>query len=346
MRVAIIGAGSLGALFGGLLAHAGEDVTFVVRGANLHALCANGLIIKRLTDEELHLEVSATADPGEVGPVDLVWFCTKTYDLYAAARQCVPLIGPETLALTIQNGVDAPDQVAAVLGGVGLLGGVVLGGASLVAPGVVEQRTPRMPMHFGEIVGGSSARVDQLHPTLLGAGIDSAISRDVRCESWEKFILSCAALGLSSLTRLPYALIFACPETAELAEGIMAEAEAVGQARGVVFESGTVERLLQLVRSVATTTPAARGSMYLDLVEGRRLELDAINGCSRAHRPRGWRAHPLKFCRLCSPAPVYPRNSASRLTLSAFDPRQSCELGEIVRTPTSKQWQRMASAQR
>lgn len=280
MRIAIIGAGGLGALFGGLLAQAGEDVTFVARGANLQALCANGLILKRLTDEELHLEVRATADPGEVGPVDLIWFCAKTYDLEAAARQCIPLMGPETVAMTIQNGVDAPDQVAAVLGGVDVLGGVVLGGASLVAPGVVEQRTPRIPMHVGEIVGGCSTRVDQLHQTLLAAGIDSAISRDIRREIWEKFIVSCAALGLSSLTRLPYALIFACPETAELAKGIMAEAEAVGHAKGVVFESGTVERLLQLVRSVASTTSAARGSMYLDLVGGRRLELDAINGAA------------------------------------------------------------------
>jgi len=294
MRIAMIGAGGLGALFGGLLAHAGEDVTFIARGANLQALRTNGLTVKRPTDE-LHLAVSATDDPSAVDPVDLVWFCVKTYDLDIAARQSAPLIGPDTLAVTIQNGVDAPDQVAAVFGTTAVLGGVVLGGGTLVAPGVVEQKTPRIPLNLGAMVGGSSIQVERLQRVLRGAGIDAAISPDVRREIWEKFIISCAALGLSSLTRLTYQQIFDCPETAELAEGIMVEAEAIGQAKDVAFESGTVERLLQVVRSVATMTPTARGSMYFDLVQGRRLELDAINGAAvRMGREFGV-ATPLNF---------------------------------------------------
>jgi 2-dehydropantoate 2-reductase len=138
MRIAMMGSGGLGAFFGGLLAHAGEDVTFIARGVNLEALRTGGLTVKRPSSDDLHLDVRATDDPRDVGPVDLIWFCVKSYDLDAAAHQAAPLVGPATMALTIQNGVDAPDRVAAILKGATVFGGASLGGATLVAPGVVE----------------------------------------------------------------------------------------------------------------------------------------------------------------------------------------------------------------
>ncbi len=116
MRVAVVGAGGLGGLYGGLLARGGLDVTFIARGRNLDALREHGLSLKLVSGEACTVPVRATDDPAEVGPVDLVWFCVKTYDLDDAARQAVPLVGPTTMALPIQNGVEAPERLAAALG--------------------------------------------------------------------------------------------------------------------------------------------------------------------------------------------------------------------------------------
>jgi 2-dehydropantoate 2-reductase len=115
MRLAVVGAGGVGGMLGALLARAGKDVTFVARGANLRALRADGLTLKTLTEGDVHLKVRATDDPREIGPVDLVLFCVKTYDVVAAAHHAVPLVGAGALILPPQNGVEAADQIAAVL---------------------------------------------------------------------------------------------------------------------------------------------------------------------------------------------------------------------------------------
>ncbi|HYF24960.1 MAG TPA: 2-dehydropantoate 2-reductase, partial [Baekduia sp.] len=141
MRVAIVGAGGLGGVYGGLLARAGLDVTFIARGRNLAALREHGLSLKRVSGEELRLPVRATDAPRVVGPVDLVWFCVKTYDLEDAARHARPLVGPGTMALPIQNGVEAPDQLADILGREHVLGGVGRAGGTQVAPGRVEEKS-------------------------------------------------------------------------------------------------------------------------------------------------------------------------------------------------------------
>ena len=277
MRIAIMGSGGLGAFFGGLLAHAGEDVTFIARGANLQALRTQGLTVKRPARDDLHLDVRATDDPREVGPVDLIWFGVKSYDLDAAAHQAAALVGPETVALTIQNGVEAPERVAAVLPGAVVLGGVVLGGATLVAPGIVEQKTARLPVKFGAPRGGLTPPAERFQQVLRAAGLEAEASADIQRELWEKFIFTCVG-ALCVLARLPVGSIVDRPATAELARGIMAEAEAIGRARDINLEDGTVDRLFQRMQTVAATTPAMRPSMYFDLLQGRRLELDALNG--------------------------------------------------------------------
>jgi 2-dehydropantoate 2-reductase len=277
MRIAMMGSGGLGAFLGGLLAHAGADVTFIARGANLQALRMGGLTIKRPASDDLHLDVRATDDPRDVGPVDLIWFCVKSYDLDAAAHQAAALVGPETVALTIQNGVEAPERVAAVLTGAAVLGGAVLGGATLVAPGIVEQKTARLPVKLGEPLGGMSPRAVQLQQVLLAADIEAEASPDILRELWEKFIYACVA-GLCTLARLPVGPIVDRQETAELARGLLAEAEAIGKVRGIALEDGTLDRLFRRLQTVAATSPGMRPSMYFDLVQGRPLELDALNG--------------------------------------------------------------------
>ena len=278
MRVAIVGAGGLGGLYGGLLARGGLDVTFIARGRSLAAIREHGLTVRLASGEEIHVPARATDDPRDVGPVDLVWFCVKTYDLDDAARQALPLLGPETMALPIQNGVEAPERLAAVLGREQVLGGVGRAGGTLTAPGRVEQKSARATVVFGELDGGTSARTERLARTLREAGLDPKLSTDVQADLWDKFVQACAIFGLDALLRVPAATYLRHVETAELFRGLMREVYTVGRARGVRIPDGTVERLWETLSPLFAANPGLHSSMYFDVVAGRRLEIEAASG--------------------------------------------------------------------
>ncbi|HWC29782.1 MAG TPA: 2-dehydropantoate 2-reductase N-terminal domain-containing protein, partial [Dehalococcoidia bacterium] len=161
MRVAIMGTGGLGGMLGGLQARAGHEVSFIARGGTLRALQNRGLRVQ-LRDEEFRLDVHAVEDPAEIGPVDLVWLCVKTYDLDAAARQILPIVGPETMVITLQNGVEAPDEVGEIVGLEHVVAGINLGGATMTNPGMVSAKARRRQVMLGEPHGGKSARTQRL----------------------------------------------------------------------------------------------------------------------------------------------------------------------------------------
>ncbi len=279
MRFVMMGSGGMGAYFGGLLVRAGHDVTFIARGANLEALQTRGLTV-RPGGEAFHVAVRATGDPAEAGPVDVVWLCVKTYDLDAAIHLIKPAVGPETMVLPVQNGVEAAERIGAVVGSEAVLGGVVDGGATLIEPGVVEQKMGRCALRFGELQGGPSARTERLLRVLQEADIEATLVPDVQVAIWDKFAFACMAVGLTALTRLPLGPMLAAPAMRELARGVLEEVEAVARAKGIRLPEGTSERLFQAGLSVATANPGSRGSMYFDLAAGRRLEVDAMNGAA------------------------------------------------------------------
>jgi 2-dehydropantoate 2-reductase len=159
-----------------------------------------------------------------------------------------------------------------------VLGGVALGGATLTAPGVVEQKTARVPLRFGELDGRATDRAQRLHQALTRAGIEAVLSEDIVRDIWEKLIFASFSQALTALTRLPLGPLMACPETAELARGIIAEAVTVGRAKGVGLPDDAAERFFEYGRRYALVDPLARASMSFDLIAGRRLELEAING--------------------------------------------------------------------
>ena len=216
MRVAIVGAGGLGALYGSLLARSGAGVTFIARGANLEALRSRGLTVRLDGASEFHVKVPATDDPGTVGPVDLIWCCVKAYDVEPAMRAALPMVGPETMIIPIQNGIDAPDRIAAIAGPRAALGGVGRAGATLVEPGVAVQKGRRNVVVVGELAGGLSPRVERLAAALAGSGIEAEASPNVRGVMWDKFISFSGQSGPSTLTRLPLGPLRALPETRAL----------------------------------------------------------------------------------------------------------------------------------
>jgi 2-dehydropantoate 2-reductase len=276
MKIAIMATGGVGGYFGARLAAAGEDVHFIARGAHLAALRANGLIVKS-ANGDLHLQpVSATDDPAQIGPVDIVLFAVKQYDTESAARLIKPLIGPDTAAITLQNGMDKDERLRAVLGRTHVMDGVAyITGAGVVSLGVVSHVGNVARIIFGEADGARSARGERFLAACKNAGIDAALSTDIAKELWAKFALLAPFSGVSSVTRKPIGPILADPDTRKLYLDAMAETVAVAKAKGVDLGDDYVAR--QEVFST-TIAPDAKASMLLDLEHGRRLELEWMSG--------------------------------------------------------------------
>lgn len=285
MRVAVFGAGGTGGYFGALLAHAGEDVTFIARGAHLDAIRARGLTVKSQMRGDFVVQAAATDDPRQVGPVDLVLFCVKAYDNDSTIPLLPPLIGPDTMVLSVQNGIDNEARIARVIGPKPVMGAIAGVSSVVESPGVIHHKAGPGLIRFGELAGGTSVRTEGLLEVLRRAGIQAELHPDVRVALWEKFLFICGLSGLTALTRLPLGAILGCPETRGLLRGVMEEVESVGRAEAIALPVSCADQALALMEGL---DPSVRGSLYYDLAAGRRLELDTLNGTVvRLGRERG-----------------------------------------------------------
>src|SRR5712692_1787074 len=242
MRIVVIGAGGTGGYFGGLLARAGEDVSFLARGTQLEALRTRGLTVKSHHAGTFSLPVHATSDPQEIGPVDLVLFCVKTYDTRAAIEGLHLFIGPETVVLPIQNGIDAAERLSREVGVQHLIGAVAYVTSQIESPGVIAQTAGSGSIEMGELAGGQSERTQRLQRMLRHAGISAELPPDIHVTLWEKFLFICAFSGVTALTRLPLGQVFAHQETCDLLKAVMKEGEALARARGIALPVDIVER--------------------------------------------------------------------------------------------------------
>ena len=273
MRIAVVGAGGTGGYFGGLLARAGQDVTFIARGAHLEALRARGLTVESKLAGTFTVFVQATDAPSEVASVDLILFCVKTYD--TAAESIRPLIRPDTMLLSLQNGIDNEERIARVLGHSSQLGAVAYVVSAIKAPGVVAQTAGPGQIILGELSGGASARTERLRDVLQRAGITTEVHPDIRVVLWQKFLFICAFSGVTAVTRLPIGTILTDPVTRALFRGVAEEVEAVARADGIELPADSGE---QALATAAAVEPWGHGSLYHDLAVGRRLELESLNG--------------------------------------------------------------------
>ena len=275
MRIAVMGTGGTGGYFGGLLARAGVEVAFIARGAHLEAIGKNGLAIKSVLAGDFTISATATDNPADIGPVEFVLFCVKAYDNAAAAEQIRPLIGPETVVLSVQNGIDNEQQIGDVIGPDHVLGCVSYVSSTIQSPGVIAQTGGPGTLVLGEMQGGTSSRTEALQSTLQNSGITAELHQDIQVALWQKFIGICGVNGITALTRLPMGEIVACRETHNLMRGTMQEVEAVARAGGVNLPKGCVDQSMDFFSSMDRSV---RGSMYYDLAGGRRLELEVLNG--------------------------------------------------------------------
>ncbi len=274
MKIAVIGAGAVGGYFGGRLAEHGFDVCFLARGATLAALRTEGLRLKSPRGDAA-LRVRATGDPAAIGPVDTVLVGVKAWQVPEVAPTLRPLLGADTCVLPLQNGVEAPAQLAAALGEQHVLGGMCRIISRLLAPGHVEHLGAEPTIALGELDNRKSARLERLRDTLARAGITAVIPPDIDVVLWEKFLLIAAMSGVGAVTRAPAGVLREMPETRAMLAGAMREIAAVAAARGVAMTADAVDRTLAFIDTLPAESTA---SMQRDLMEGRPSELDYQNG--------------------------------------------------------------------
>jgi 2-dehydropantoate 2-reductase len=275
MRIAVIGAGGVGGGFGAALANAGGDVTFVARGAHLAAMRENGLRVEGDRGETVVRPVQATEDPASIGPVDIVLFCVKLWDIESAGAQIKPLIGPATGVIPLQNGIDAGERLIPILGADHVMAGTVAISATIAQPGVIRQTGTFMSMAFGERNGRTTPRAEQLLALCERAGFSAILSDNIAVPIWEKFILLAAMSGGTAVTRLPIGKLRDDPDVFALFESVMRETEAVGRAEGVPLPADVVEKRIAMIKG---QPPGMMASMAVDLLRGNRLELPWLAG--------------------------------------------------------------------
>ncbi len=275
LTIAVIGAGGTGGFYGGALARAGHDVTLIARGPHLSAIQQNGLQVNSVLLGDFHLDIAATDDISEVGPVDLTILAVKSWGTEAAIGDMAPLIGNDTMIVSTQNGIDSERQLQEAFGSGNVLGCTVTVSAKIQSPGVVTQAGGPGSVVIGEIAGGLSDRVNRLTALFNEAGLPTEAHENVMRALWEKFIFICALSGMTALTRKPIGDIFAQESTTEMYRQVLEEVAEVGRAEGVDLPPDTAANIL---RTTQSREPFILGSMGHDIVAGNPIEIGLLNG--------------------------------------------------------------------
>ncbi len=276
MRFAIYGTGAVGGYYGARLVQAGEDVVFIARGANLHALKTSGLRVDSVFGN-LHLPVVQASDnPAGVGVVDVIISGVKTFQVAETAEAMRPMVGPETMVITTQNGVDSPQKYGEILGMQHVLGATVKLFTMLTEPGHIVHAGGPGTFVFGEFGQTTSARAERLLAVFQRCqGVAPAVSPDIVAELWSKEILIGGFAGVGCVTRAPIGISRALPETRALVENIMREIYEVAVARGVNLPTDTVQKCMEYADA---QNPANTSSTQRDVIAGRPSEWDSIIG--------------------------------------------------------------------
>ena len=275
MKILIMGTGGVGGYYGGLLAQQGNEVTFISRGAHLYAIRHEGLKVKSVHGDFTVFPANATEDPSKVEPVDLILFSVKTYNTDEAAQAIRSTISPQTVVLSLQNGIDAAERIGKVIGLQHVLGGATWLSSAVEAPGVIKQVSQFRRIVFGELDGGRSERIQSIYEVLNKTGITVEISEDIQKVLWTKLVFITAVSSIGSLTRLPMGDYRSIPETRSLLSSIMQEVESVARAKGVNLDGDVVQKWLEFIDNSA---PNIKPSMQLDVEAGHRTELESMIG--------------------------------------------------------------------
>jgi 2-dehydropantoate 2-reductase len=280
MKLAVVGSGAVGGYFGAKLARSGQDVTFIARGAHLAAIRASGLRIVSPKLGDFVVRAAAEDDAAKVGAVDVVLFTVKAYDNAEALKLLPLLVGERSVVLTLQNGVDSVDEIAAVVGAPRVLGGTTYVATALEAPGVIVQTGVHRSIIFGEVFehcGRVTDRVRAIADVLAAADIQVSVVTDGRVPIWDKFVYLAPFSGFTGAARLPIGGIWNDPQVREMFYAAAREVATLAAAEGVEISADRFERLKEYMDNIPPTT---RSSLLIDLEVGKRIEVEALQGAA------------------------------------------------------------------
>ena len=285
MRFTIVGSGAVGGYYGAKLARAGHDVTFIARGAHLDAMRRDGLSVKSPLGD-FSVRARAASDPVDAPAADVVIYAVKAYSNDDALDLLVRAARGDAVALTLQNGVDSVDQLAAVVGERKVIGGSTYIATAVAAPGLIEQTGTHRRIVFGEVFGDTtrvSTRVQAIHEAFAPADIESDPVADAHVPIWEKFCYLAPFAGFTGAARVPIGPLWADPAIRQSFLDAVVEVEAVARAEGVRVPDRMAQRVAEYIDKIPATT---RSSLLIDLQQGKPIEVEALLGavCRRAAR--------------------------------------------------------------
>ncbi len=274
MRVAVIGAGGIGGLYGGLLARAGHDVSFLARGAHLRAIQERGLQVQSAQFGTFQVRGRASSNALDLGEAELVLFGVKTYDLEEAAPAARAALASDGLLLTFQNGVDAPDRLAEIFGEERVLIGTTGLETTILEPGLIGHLSPHHYVFVGALHGPPTVAVQRVVQVLRQAQINASVAEDGHRALWEKAIVLLPMATITSVCRAPIGPIRDLPETRRLLDGLLDESVAVARAYGYDM----TEARVRAAEIIDTWAYDGKASMARDFERGNRTELEALTG--------------------------------------------------------------------
>jgi len=276
VRIVVLGTGGVGGYFGGRLAQAGESVAFVARGAHLEAIRRDGLRVESIAGDFVVQPAEASDDPARLGAADAVLVAVKAWQVPEAALALRPLLTGDSVVVPLQNGVEAADQLAAVVGQEPVAGGLCRILAFVSGPGRIRHAGVAPHVEFGERDGRRSERLARLKAAFEKAqGLTVAIPGDIEAALWDKFLFIAPLSAVGAVTRVPVGAFRSLPETRALLEAAMLEVFTLARARGVALPADAVRKTLAYVDAMP---PEATASMQRDILEGRPSEIEAQTG--------------------------------------------------------------------
>ena len=276
MKIAVMGTGGVGGYFGGLLARAGNDVTFVARGPHLEAIKANGLRVESANDGNFTVHGEAVEDTSQAGPQELVLFAVKMYHNSAAIEAVKPMLGPHSLVLTLQNGIDNGQQLVEAFGREQVLIGSCYLEGRIREPGVVTQGGPGRAS-FGELEPGITERCRKLLAVFQEANWRVDLEENMPGMLWKKFSYLAGSAAVGAATRTLFGEMRTIPETRAVIQGAIEEILEVGRASGAPIMEDSLEWCLTSLDNFPATGMSSLGK---DFLEGRPVELDGLTGAA------------------------------------------------------------------
>tara|TARA_R110002073_G_scaffold157738_1_gene313126 strand:+ start:4870 stop:5796 length:927 start_codon:yes stop_codon:yes gene_type:complete len=274
MNIVVVGAGGVGGYFGGKLAQAGFNVTFVARGNTLKAIKTNGLKVKSINGD-FTVHPKATDKFNELNKIDLVILGVKSWQIEAVAVQLKDIITKNTIVLPLQNGADNADRLRNILPHKNVLDGLCKIVSKIEAPGVIDHFAFEPEIVFGEYDKENTKRVQKVSAMFEKAEIKNRVSDDIHLDIWKKFLFIATISGIGAMTRSVFGVIRADDELRQIMYQTANEIVAIANAKNIALTNDDIEMVLKVVDNLNYKTTA---SMQRDIMEGRPSELDNFNG--------------------------------------------------------------------